>query len=193
MLTPLICFHAEVDCDCSYWGWLALKIYSIATKNVNGKDTLITWLTCRRFRVWFSVRSLLFGLFSSSLIRLFSSIQTHSSVSTWPIRVYACLLPHLSPLMNSPLVRGWLHLPTLHAGSQQMFTHWSCCIFSLEMWPFTPPPHPPGAGVWDGEEYCHISFPSWRVWVWDKALLAHLNLQSKGDGDSPFPPKEQNR
>lgn len=116
------------------------------------------------------------------------SIHTHSPASTWPIRVHACLLPHLSPLMDSPLVRGWLHLPALHAGSQQIFTGLAAssryeCGLSLSL-PPTPPLLEQVSEM--AKNIVTFHFPPDECGVFGTKLFLLISiLESKGDGDSP--------
>lgn len=130
MWTPLFCaFVLVLILFVPTEGDYLLKVF--ATKNVDGKDTRVTRLTCRRFRAGFPVRRFLFGLFLLVWSCTFSFIVLFLFLS-----VYGCLFLHLSPLMNWPLVCGRLHLPPLPcwdpADSQ------SPGIFSLLVKP--PPP-----------------------------------------------------
>lgn len=86
----------------------------IAAKNVDGKDTHISPGS-------HAERS---GFDSQSGVScLDSSVPAHSAsllcFSITRQSVYGCLFLHLSPLMNSPLVRGRLHLPPLQSGTLQ--------------------------------------------------------------------------
>lgn len=124
--------------------------------------------------------------------RLFLHIQLHCCVSPLPVRVFMVVCSSISALW-------WIRHSSVDDSTSHHFNlgpcrHWLVWLHLLLInADFPPTPPPPGAGVWDGEEYCHVSCSSrqMRGWAW-KALLGHLILDSKGDSDAAFPPKGQN-
>lgn len=107
----------------------------IATKNVDGKDTHITWLTSRRFRVWFPVRSFLFGLFS---------FLPHLSVPAHSASLFCFYITRQSVLVvcSSISALWWIRHSSVDDSTSHHFMlgpcrySWSRCNVSLLTRPF---------------------------------------------------------
>lgn len=97
MLTPLFCvFMLMLIVFVATEDDYLLKVN--ATKDVDGKGTHSTWLTCRRFRAGFPVTSFPFGLFLFAHICLNLHAQLHCSVSALPVRVFMVVCCSISAL-----------------------------------------------------------------------------------------------